>query len=294
MDNSKLTVTLEAGEHFLDKRGNPMLAYVVFTCGQNSVKSMETGSAESEVWKSDHVFEIIYGNENLEIELYDAKLPPQEGPQQRYTMSLDNFKDQNKHDEWIELRNLDNSLSQTRLHLNIHWVYSTVDYLTKLIAAFDHQILEEQKMYFQFIDDLNALYDPFTALATQKIVVHGPQKSPYNPDPAHQETERAFKKSAEIDKTRTILTVLGYMCALWFVMNLCNCYYKSSFLDLMLSLLYLSSIFLENPTLNTKNTYVYILAISIAMILDIVWLCMYFDVIFSSPKILAMVEHSLY
>jgi len=262
-----------------------MQAYVVFTCGQNSAKSMETHSAESEVWKSDHVFEIIYGNENLEIELYDAKLPPQEGPQQKYRMSLDNFKDQNKHDEWIQLRNLDDSLSETRLHLNIHWVYSTVDYLTKLIAGFDHSILEEQKNYFNYIDDLNALYEPFMALQTQQIVVQGPQKSPYNPDPAHKETERAFKKSAEIDKTRMILTVLGYMTMIWFVMNLCNCYLKSSFLDLMLSLLYLSSIFLEHPTFNTANTIVYIVAICIAFVLDITWLCLYWDAWWSTPYI---------
>lgn len=262
-----------------------MLAYVVFRCGENTAKSMETRSAESEVWKSDHVFEIIYGNETLEIELFNAKLLPQNGPQLTYAMGLDNFKDQTKHNEVIHFRHLDGTLSQTTLHLGINWVHSTVDYLTKLIAGFDHSILEEQKSYMNCIDDLNALTEPFVALQTQQIRVHGPQRTPYNPDPAHKEHERAFKKSASTDKSRMILTTLGYFVMFWFVMNLCNCYMKASFLDLMLSLLYLSSIFLEHPTLNNTNTLVYIIAICIAFVLDVVWLCLYFDAWWSTPYI---------
>jgi len=64
---------------------------------------------------------------------------------------------------------------------------------------------------------------------------------------------------------------------IWWILSMMNCYYKACFLDVMLSLLYLSSVYFNQPEFNEKIAQTFIVMISISIILDIVWCVFYFD-----------------
>jgi len=117
---------------------------------------------------------------------------------------------------------------------------------------------------------LNTLYEPFYGLSkqvTNKIAIN---KTPYNPDPVANKDERGFKK-VTTSRFSCSMVVLFWAMIAWWILSLMNCYYKASFLDVMLSMMYLSSVYFSQPEMNQKMVYGYMGAIGFSMVLDIVW-----------------------
>lgn len=179
-------------------------------------------------------------------------------------ITLDKLREQSKVSERIQLRNADGSLSQTTLNLNLQWIYSKVSYLTSVIKKWDHHILQEQRSWQSEIYDLNILYAPFMGLKKQEIVVQG-QKTPYNPDPILVNDERGFKK-VDTGNVSCIMVTLYWFVVVWWVLSMMNCYYKACFLDVMLSLLYLSSVYFNQPEFNENVAYTFIGLICLSII----------------------------
>lgn len=110
------------------------------------------------------------------------------------------------------------------------------------------------------------------------------QQTPYNPDPNANKEERGFKKVTSSNFSQSMV-VLFWAMVVWWILSLMNCYYKASFLDVMLSMMYLSSVYFSQPEMNQKMMYIYIGAIVFSMILDIVWLIIYFQSWWNTPYI---------
>lgn len=125
------------------------------------------------------------------------------------------------------------------------------------------------------IFDLNVLYAPFLGLKKQEIIVQG-QRTPWNPDPVQNNDERGFKK-VNTQNVSCIMLTLYWFNVIWWLLSLMNCYYKACFFDVMLAMLYLSSIYFNQPPFTERLAQVFIGLIVLSIILDIVWLVFYFD-----------------
>lgn len=145
-----------------------------------------------------------------------------------------------------------------------------MNYLTQVIKKWDHHILDEQKNYQSFCHDLNTLYQPFYGLGKQVLPLQASHATPYNPDPVANKEERGFKK-VTTSRFSTSMVILFWAMVAWWILSLMNCYYKASFLDVMLSMMYLSSVYFSQPEMNQKMVFGYMGAIGFSMVLDITW-----------------------
>merc|ERR1712151_1235681 len=113
-------------------------------------------------------------------------------------------------------------------------------------------------------------------LSKQVMPLQVSQNTPYNPDPVANKEERGFKK-VSTSRYASSMVVLFWAMIAWWILSMMNCYYKASFLDVMLSLMYLSSVYFSQPELTQKMVYIYMGAIGFSMTMDIAWLCVFWD-----------------
>merc|ERR1712151_1401041 len=97
-------------------------------------------------------------------------------------------------------------------------------------------------------------------LSKQVMPLQVSTHTPYNPDPVANKDERGFKK-VSTSRYAFSMVILFWAMIVWLLLSLMNCYYKASFLDVMLSLMYLSSVYFSQPELTQTAVYVFMGAI---------------------------------
>jgi hypothetical protein len=111
------------------------------TEGQRSSSEPLTSPIGSPIWNEILTFEITTGRDQINIVIQDS--------QGRYLCSgltyIDGFKDQAKHEEWIELRDESgrNNIQGAGLIVTFHWIHSRKKFLQDILQVQEQSIVEQ-------------------------------------------------------------------------------------------------------------------------------------------------------
>lgn len=125
--------------------------YVVLKFGaRQSQKTNYINSDLNPVWNEVFTFDVESGKEELEVIAYDRDDFGKDDFLGRFRITMDEYRDQQMHDEWFELMPDDPKMQNQwhgRVRLVIQLVYSRTRYLTGVIQMWTERIqIEEQEL----------------------------------------------------------------------------------------------------------------------------------------------------
>lgn len=160
MVGSVLTVKVVEGRELQSSRlaGSPNPYVVLSIEGQKSKTEENTGTTEP-VWNDVNSFDIVTGREDLEIFVYDRSDIGNDGVIGGCAISLDNLKDQHKHEEWVNIYNGENYVG--KLKVQLHWIHSRKLFLQDILKIQDMSIEDEKAEKQELEETLKKMKQPF-------------------------------------------------------------------------------------------------------------------------------------
>lgn len=82
----------------------------------------------------------MHGREPLKITVMDKDTFGNDDLEGMCLVSLNEYKDQLKHDDWFNLTDEQGRQSQGRIRIMMHWVYSKVQYFSEYLSRWDNTL----------------------------------------------------------------------------------------------------------------------------------------------------------
>ena len=147
--------------------------YVILQIEDQRIETTFKKSTLNPVWNESFTFEIHHGRDPLFIEVMDKDTFGEDDSEGVCTFSLDELRDQMKHDQWLEL--IDRATgqpSQGRIRLMLQWVYSKVQYFSEYLSKWDDTLnkdFEDKDQIEKFIKQLESPFGFFEQLRTETL-----------------------------------------------------------------------------------------------------------------------------
>jgi len=273
MNNSQLVVTMRSVEAITRADGTPTNANFLLSCeGQ----SAETGnSVDPNLFNINKTFKfnVKTGTDPLIINLIPtASNDPKDGGY--IQIPLTQLSDQERINQMFTFQTEYNHLMETNANLDLQWVYSNVKMLNRGIKNLDEGIQIKRRNKESAEAYIEELYSPFPPLKkTLKQREKTMATGPFNPN-TNMVNEKQFSKMPE--STHSIFSkLLLYAIYVYFFIAFLLSYHRCVFLDLLVALLFFSSVLLNNPKLIKSFVNKVIAGVVLAMLIDVVWLIFY-------------------
>ena len=204
--DAKLYVTLISGANI-----NAEQAIVRLTCGNQSYETAKTYSNHPN-FNIDYIFEVNHAQMPFIIQLYDVRNPAMH--QLEFTIQLRDLADQLKHTEWIDLYAHGTRKTDSRLKMNMQYIWSKNQYLQRMRdtwVSYKTKMADEAVVYK---DDQDALNEPFEfvkKLAYGNYYIERVQPTNYPGAPVrhYQENEFVQITSSPQSNLRNWATIFG-------------------------------------------------------------------------------------
>eukprot|EP01017_Pseudomicrothorax_dubius_P049433 TRINITY_DN9195_c0_g2_i1.p1 TRINITY_DN9195_c0_g2~~TRINITY_DN9195_c0_g2_i1.p1 ORF type:complete len:389 (+),score=59.87 TRINITY_DN9195_c0_g2_i1:225-1391(+) len=265
MEGSTLTVTiLEAQNLQLEHLRNP-LASVVLKLEEQVQNTQNSRRNENPLWNETFTFDVKTGVDDLQVAVL-VKTTYDEIVVGRKSISLKDFKDQQRHEEWYDMRDENHqSMSSFRLKIAIQWINSRVRYLNDVLNKWEEYIRGQHEEKLEIANDLNELYTPFPIL-----------RPPNGPD----EIERIRQRNNDLEDGRVKLNPrivnskqlhnANWATYIFIIQALMINFYRADHLSLCIPLYYFMVLLSSRLTPKALRFSKLLIAISVGN--DILWL----------------------
>ena len=111
----------------------------------------------SPVWNESFTFDIVHGRDNLLVVVTDKDHLSTDEMVGQCQISLQDLRDQMKHDQWCDLTDKNGKAEKGRIRLMLQWVYSKEKYFKEYLEKWDDTLekdIEEKDMIEKFIKQL--------------------------------------------------------------------------------------------------------------------------------------------
>ena len=273
MENSQLVVTLHTIENIMRSDGVQSNANFILSCeGQ----SADTGnSIDPNLFNVNKTFKfnIKTGTDPFVINFLPiTSSDPKDGG--FIQIPLKNLISQERISQNVEFVTDRNQQMDTRASFDIQYIYSNVKLLNKSIQGLN-DLIQRTKMSRENAEAyIEELYNPFPQFKrTLKPKDKAVSSHPYSTN-TNAINEKQFSKMPE--STHSIYAkLLLYANYFYFFVAFFLSFHRCVFIDLLISLLFFSSILFDNPKLIKNFVNKVIVGIILAIIIDIVWLVLY-------------------
>ena len=106
-------------------------------------------------------FDITTGKEPLKVEVFDRADIGRDSPLGECLISLENLRDQYKHDEWFDIATNNQRNLTGKIRLNLHWIHSRKKFLQDILRIQDIAIEDEKQEKEQLEIQLANMKKPF-------------------------------------------------------------------------------------------------------------------------------------
>ena len=138
--------------------------YVVLQLGKENFKTKYIEQDLNPVWNEIFTFDIMTGQEQLSLQVFDHDEFGSDDFCGKFTLSLDAFRDQAQHDSWFTLEpdsQANSELWHGKIRLGIQFVYSKTRILQGYANTWTEKVQEEEYQLQMLQGMLNALESPF-------------------------------------------------------------------------------------------------------------------------------------
>ncbi|CAD8096841.1 unnamed protein product [Paramecium primaurelia] len=234
------------------------------------------------IWKETQkfYFPVQTGKEDLKLTVCDFDKYTPNIVIARVDLNLSNngfnLKNQQLHDIWLDLYDINGNRSGSQLNIQIQWVYSKVKYLRDVLNSYQQQVNQQEQELLQYERDLFILYEPF--VKWRQLNTKGYQK-PITQEPAsmipisYQQADptKIIKPFSDplLDKNskfKLITILIGFIACL----TLLILFYKAQFFDLLLIIDFY--ILWEFNALNENRIKTLGILFGMSCFLDVVWI----------------------
>lgn len=273
MNNSQLVVTMRSIENITLSDGSKTNANFLLSCeGQSAETGISTDPHAFNINKT-FKFNIKTGTDPLIINLIPISTNDSKDGG-FIQIPLQNLHDQEKINEIYTFRTEYGREMETVANIDLQWIYSNVKYINKGIQGLNEAVQQKKENKDNAEIYIEELYSPFPALKkTLKPKEKSLAAAPFNPN-VNIVNEKQFSKMPE--STHSLFSkLLLYAIYVYFIVAFLLSYNRCVFLDLLISLLFFSSVLLNNPKLIKSFVNKVIGGVILAIIIDIVWLVLY-------------------
>ncbi|OMJ68048.1 hypothetical protein SteCoe_34618 [Stentor coeruleus] len=136
MEGSILTVRVAEAQNLSVVNGKPS-AYVNLLCERQQISTKVIKNDRNPVWDETFTFKISVGTGELLVQTFNEGTVSKDDLLGTSSISLQEFKDQKKHERWLQLAGRN---STARVSLTIQWIHKKTDYLESIKDELERDI----------------------------------------------------------------------------------------------------------------------------------------------------------